>query len=128
VGAAGGAALGAGVSPQTGTILLARAGLLRGGAAATGAGAVATKQAIANGDGFLAVVNRGGDVIARAHLSLGHERMIEQQLGGVLPSGAQAVTVMKSAGEIVVRNSSKIHQNMQNAPGWVQDAIKSQFQ
>jgi hypothetical protein len=82
---------------------------------------------IANRDGFLAVVNRSGEIIARAHVSLGHERMIEQQLGGVLPAGARAITVMKQGGEIVVRHSGRIHGSMSEVPDWVKDAILSKF-
>ena len=71
----------------------------------------AAKITIREGDVMIAVVAKDGTLLAHHTPNLSHRELINRELGGVLPAGAEAVTIGKEGGRLMTVRSMNIHGN-----------------
>lgn len=79
----------------------------------------------------IAVFDKNGNLIVQRNaVSMSHQGMLDQNkaLGGKLPEGGRAVTVIKENGALHAIDSKGIHGSAVPSPRWVQDAVKKHFE
>jgi RHS repeat-associated protein len=97
-------------------LAVALAGMTAGDAGVGAAGAAGAGKATTC---IIGVIGRNGDLLAKATTMMSHQEMVNQQLGGEVPEGAQVVSIfMDNAGNLVlpVMNSMTYYGNQLPAP------------
>ena len=93
------------------------------GAAATAASRILLRE----GDAVLGVVHEGRLIAKSSDVTLSHAEFVRRTVG-ILPEGAEAVTIGKFQGEITVLRSAKIHGRAMPASQEALDAARTVFQ
>ena len=88
--------------------------------------AAAARIALGEGDMVLAVV-RNGKVLAQGSPGLSHAELVARQLGGVLPDGAEVVSIGKFGGKIVAQTSKTFSGVQMPASNAAQAAANATF-
>ena len=102
---------------------LAKKSKLRSAAAAKG------KIFLRERESLVAALDKDGKILAKHDAaSMGHGTLIEQKLGGKLPDGGRAVTILKEGGEIHVIDSVGIHGRALPSPQKFLDAVREQVE
>jgi RHS repeat-associated protein len=88
--------------------------------------AAASRTLIREGDAVLGIVHEGKLIQHTSNVTLGHTQFIERTIG-TLPAGAEAVTIGKFQGEIMVTRSRVIHGRAMPASKEAFEAAKAVF-
>jgi hypothetical protein len=78
------------------------------GPLAIGAAATTSSIVLNEGEAILALV-QNGRIIAQGDVGLSHVELVNRQLGGILPQGAEVVTIGKFDGQIVAYTSRSFY-------------------
>lgn len=89
----------------------------------------AGSELIKDGEGFIAIIDKEGKIIARESFSYGHQELVKRTYkSGKLPDGeAFAVTIGKEHGEIYVLSSWNVHDGTMKVPTAAVEGLKDQF-